>query len=41
MASSGVVGGIIASVIGALASLLLERAWKRHKQKMTRKKEQP
>jgi uncharacterized protein (DUF2062 family) len=33
MARSGVLGGIIASVIGAFAALLVERMWQRHKEK--------
>ena len=40
MASDGVVRVIIVSVIGALASLLVERAWKRHKKRQQRKEEQ-
>jgi len=41
MASGGVVSGIIASVIGALASMLVERAWRRHKRKQAARKEEP
>ena len=33
MARSGVLGGIIASVIGALVSLLIERTWKRRRER--------
>ena len=31
---------VIASVIGALASLLVERAWKRHKEKQKQNQDQ-
>jgi hypothetical protein len=43
MAIDGIIrtalGAAIASVIGALATLLVERAWKRHKAKQDKKKE--
>ena len=32
-----IVSGIIASVIGALASMFVERAWKRHKARQKQK----
>ena len=31
--------GIIASVIGALVSMFVERAWKRHKQKQKQRED--
>ena len=37
--SKGIWSNVIAAVIGALASLLVERSWKRHKAKQARQKE--
>ena len=37
--SKSVVTGVIASVIGALVSLLVERSWKRHKEKKSKQQE--
>jgi uncharacterized membrane protein YeaQ/YmgE (transglycosylase-associated protein family) len=39
--SKGIVTNVLAGVIGALASLLVERLWKRHKEKQSRQQPEP
>jgi hypothetical protein len=39
--AKSIVGGVIASVIGALASLLVERLWKRYKEKQANQRPEP
>jgi hypothetical protein len=36
-----IVSTVIASIFGALVTMVVERAWRRHKQKQKQKEEQP
>jgi hypothetical protein len=39
--SKGIVTNVVASVIGALASLLVERLWRRHKERKAKQQAEP